>query len=126
MIAQAYRFRGRRSLLFLLRKGQSKHYGCCKVYSRLSSKPKYRLAVAVSRKVDKRARVRNRIRRRFYESFRLFFQNHPLQIDLVIIIYDKQLADLPATEFQRKLQPVFEALNTKYTSRSKASGTNKA
>jgi ribonuclease P protein component len=55
--------------------------------------------VVVSRKVSKSAVVRNRIRRRIYECVRNF---EPLAVyDLVFIVYDEQVATMPAVELGR-------------------------
>lgn len=55
----------------------------------------YRLAVVVSRKVSKSAVVRNRIRRRLYETVRLLSTSFTGVFDLVLVVYDEKLADVP-------------------------------
>jgi ribonuclease P protein component len=58
----------------------------------------YRLAVVVSRKVSKRAVVRNRIRRRIYENVRILSSSFVSPFDLVIVAYDEKIAQIPAAE----------------------------
>jgi ribonuclease P protein component len=58
----------------------------------------------VSKKVHKSAVVRNRIRRRLYETFRLespaFKQPH----DMVVTVFNEQVATLPAEEVQKMVR----------------------
>lgn len=56
------------------------------------------MAVVVSRKVNKRAVVRNKIRRRIYELLRLKVKDKKLNSDIVIIIYGDQFATMPIGE----------------------------
>ena len=63
-------------------------------------------AVVVSRKVDKSAVRRNRIRRRVYEYVRLHQIDQPAE--LVITIYQAEAAKLPAEELNRLLDEIFK------------------
>ena len=70
MIIKEYRFRTHASVRFVLRKGKplySKTFKICHLPNRGAN---YRLAVVVSKKVSKKAVIRNRIRRRIYELLR--------------------------------------------------------
>jgi len=60
----------------------------------------YRLAVVVSKKVDKSAVARNRIRRRVYESVRQQADHIKKPYDLVITIYTDQAATMPHEELE--------------------------
>ena len=74
----------------------------------------YRLAIIVSKKVNKKAVIRNRIRRRLYEFFR-----HQLgdlqQVDLAIIVYSDNLATMPATELAQICQPIVAQIKAIHT-----------
>lgn len=61
----------------------------------------YRLAVVVSKKVNKSAVVRNRIRRRLYEIVRLQEIQQPY--DMVLTVFDEQVASLLAGELEQIL-----------------------
>lgn len=65
-----------------------------KVFARTADGPGSRLGTAVSRKVDPRASVRNRIRRLIRESFRL---NHP--IEAVAAPADNHQVKSPARDY---------------------------
>ncbi len=64
-----------------------------------------RFAVVVSKKVDKRAVVRNRIRRRVYEAIRLYRQQHNLDVakDFIFVIYSKDFAKSDFKELQKQI-----------------------
>jgi ribonuclease P protein component len=55
----------------------------------------------VSKKVSKSAVVRNRIRRRLYEAFRLEAPNMKGVNDLVVTVFSEQLATIPADEITK-------------------------
>lgn len=61
----------------------------------------YRLAVVVSKKVSKSAVVRNRIRRRLYEAFRVESPGFKAPNDMVLTVFSDQLATIPAEEVTR-------------------------
>lgn len=63
----------------------------------------YRSAVVVSKKVSKSAVVRNRIRRRIYEQIRLLETQINKPYDIVITVYNDQLAEVPIAELQKQL-----------------------
>ena len=60
-----------------------------------------RVGVVVSRKVDKRAVVRNRIRRRIYEAIRLNFEAVPKKTDYIIMVYSAEVATMPFFELEK-------------------------
>lgn len=64
----------------------------------------YRVAVVVSRKVNKSAVVRNRIRRRLYEIIR----NQENQIlkpaDIIITVFDDRVASMAAPDLEKTVQ----------------------
>lgn len=64
-----------------------------------------RFAVVVSKKVDKRATVRNRIRRRVYEVLRLYKEQHNFDVkkDFVFVIYTADFATCPFSEIEERI-----------------------
>jgi ribonuclease P protein component len=60
----------------------------------------FRAAVVVSRKVDKSAVARNRIRRRLYECIRVYQPEIKEPYDLVFTVFSPQLEDSSAEELQ--------------------------
>lgn len=68
----------------------------------------YRLAVVVSRKVSKSAVVRNRIRRRLYESVRILSSEFTAPYDLVLVVYDEKLANVPADQLSGEVRKLVQ------------------
>jgi ribonuclease P protein component len=61
----------------------------------------YRLAIVVSKKVNKSAVVRNRIRRRLYEAFRQRESQFKQPTDMVMTVFHEQIAEVPAKDLQK-------------------------
>lgn len=100
MFNKSHRFHGYGSVRSVQARGQTARGGMLslKYVQRNPTKP-YRVAVVVSRKVNKSAVVRNRIRRRVYEALRTSAQP-PGNIDLVFAVYDERVATMPAKQLQ--------------------------
>lgn len=109
MIARFHRFHGHASLGFVYKRGDVIRGGQLSLkYIRNDRRNTYRLAVVVSRKVDKSAVVRNRIRRRIYEVVRLLSDRIDGPYDLVFTVFSSGLAELPAAELSRLVQSQLE------------------
>ncbi|HTE22543.1 MAG TPA: ribonuclease P protein component [Candidatus Limnocylindria bacterium] len=102
MIARKHRFHGYGSLRYVYQHGRT-------VRGPLSSlkvapndrRTSYRLAVVVSKKVNKSAVVRNRIRRRLYEAVRRHEADMSRPYDMVLTVYSEQMAAIPAAELEK-------------------------
>lgn len=99
MITKANRFHGHNSLSLVYRKGQtfSVAQASLRYFPKKNDKP-YRLAIVVSRKVDKSAVVRNRIRRRLYEAFRARSKDFNQNADIVLTVHSAQIATMKNLE----------------------------
>ena len=105
MIRKAYRFHGHGSLKYVYKNGLIVRGPLCALkYVRNERRDDYRLAVVVSKKVHKSAVVRNRIRRRLYEAFRLESQNIPHAYDMVLTVFTDAVATVPAEDIQRMVR----------------------
>lgn len=62
-----------------------------------------RIAVVVSKKIDKRAVVRNRIRRRVYEVLRKNFELVPKKNDYIFVVYSKDIMKMETGELEKLL-----------------------
>jgi ribonuclease P protein component len=105
MISKHHRFHGYNQLTRLYRKSQTARsaYMALK-YAPKPAQDKYRLAVVVSRKVHKSAVVRNRIRRRVFEAYRLALTGREVRYDLAVVVYSEQVATMPAADLQRTVR----------------------
>lgn len=105
MLAKINRFHGHNSLSSVYRKGQSVSLSQISLkYIPIKSDKKYKLAVVVSRKVDKSAVVRNRIRRRLYESIRQKYPNFKQNANIIITVHNRQLATMKTSELDDLIQ----------------------
>jgi len=95
MLDRAHRFHGLNSLSYAYRRGQTVRGAQLSLkYALNHRRGSYRAAVVVSKKVDKSAVVRNRIRRRIYEAIRLQQTKITEPYDLIFSAYSAQLADM--------------------------------
>jgi ribonuclease P protein component len=95
MINKTHRFHGYHALTTVYRKGATVRSSTLALkYLANPRRDSYRLAVVVSRKVHKSAVVRNRIRRRVYETFREY--EHLFgPTDMVVTVFAESVATLP-------------------------------
>lgn len=101
MISRKHRFHGYGSLRYLYRNSHTVRGQICSLkYVENPRRQNYRLAVVVSKKVNKSAVVRNRIRRRIYEAVRIIENQITKPYDLVITVFHEQIADMDAAEVQ--------------------------
>lgn len=101
MVSKEHRFHGYNKLTTVYRKGQTSRSSLMslKYYSN-PRQTSYRLAVVVSRKVHKSAVVRNRIRRRIFELYRLHAPAFTAPYDMIVTVYSDQIADTPASDLR--------------------------
>ncbi|MFA5004379.1 MAG: ribonuclease P protein component [Candidatus Saccharimonadales bacterium] len=109
MIGRKNRFHGRASLNYVYKRGQvtRSQYASLK-YVTNDRRRDYRLAVVVSRKVSKLAVVRNRIRRRLYEVVRNKAGSINGAYDMVLMVYDAQLATMPAEVVEKTIDQLLK------------------
>ena len=112
MIPVANRFRGSRLIEHVYRRGQSARVDILSARATHSKGPGYKLAVVVSKKVSKSAVVRNRIRRRIFEQFRLIFkEKDPPKLDIVVSVYDEKIAKIPTEDLRKMCEKLLEKLD---------------
>ncbi|MGH7195730.1 MAG: ribonuclease P protein component [Candidatus Saccharimonadales bacterium] len=100
MIKKANRFHGLGSLRYVYRTGRTVRGPLMVLkYAPNPRRDNFRAAVVVSRKVNKSAVVRNRIRRRIYEIIRT--QNIAQAYDLVFIVFNDQVAAAPPKQLNK-------------------------
>ena len=108
MIGRAHRFHGYGSLRYVYRNGKtvrSPHLSLR--YCPNIKREDYRLAVVVSKKINKSAVARNRMRRRIYEVLRVILA--PGQpCDLVVTVFQDSVKELPAEELRQQLVGLLE------------------
>ena len=109
MIGRTHRFHGRAGIRRLQKTGGSVRSGQLALrYASNSVDSSYRLAVVVSRRVSKSAVVRNRIRRRLYERVRILSSSFTAPHDLVLVVYDEQIAHEPVERLTSEVTKLFK------------------
>ena len=102
MIKRSNRFHGYNSLRYAYQHGKTVRGPLCAIRFVINERrTDYRLAVVVSKKVSKSAVVRNRIRRRLFESVRLHQEEIAAPYDIIMTVFNEQLAELPSEEVRR-------------------------
>jgi len=111
MISRAHRFHGYNSLRHVYRQGSVSRGPLFAVKAAENPRRKdYRLAVVVSRKVNKSAVARNRIRRRLYALSRELGKDIAAPYDIVITVFHDSVLDTPPAELAGQLKRQFKEL----------------
>lgn len=114
MLDALHRFHGLKSLNFAYKSGQIVRGGQLSLrYAPNMRRRTYRVAVVVSKKVDKSAVVRNRIRRRLYEVIRLQLAGLEQPLDLVFTAFNPQLATIESAQLERQVADLLRRAGVK-------------
>ena len=73
------------------------------------------MAVVVSKKVEKTAVGRNKIRRRIYEVIRKNFELIPKEQDYVFVVFSKEVLDMSFSELEKSLGELVAKSKVCYT-----------
>jgi ribonuclease P protein component len=105
MISRRHRFHGYGSLKYVYNNGTTVRgpLFACKTMQN-PKQGSYRLAVVVSRKVNKSAVARNRIRRRLYEAVRQLETDIIQPYDIVLTVFHSSVTEEPAESLARQIK----------------------
>jgi ribonuclease P protein component len=104
MISRRHRFHGYNSLRYVYRQGRVARGSMFAVKAALNQKRRdYRVAVVVSRKVNKSAVARNRMRRRLYEVVREFEAKIEQPYDIAITVFQDSLQEVSYKQLKSQL-----------------------
>lgn len=67
-----------------------------------------RVAVVVSKKVEKSAVGRNRIRRKIYEVIRLNFDSLPPKRDYIFVVFSKEVINMTFSDLEKTIGQLVE------------------
>lgn len=108
MIAKKFRFHGYGSLKLVYSKGKTARVKFLSLkYVPNSRRQSPRFAVVVSKKVTKKAPVRNKIRRRIYEIARPRLGAVTEGKDLVVTVFDERVSSIASEELCRLIEELF-------------------
>lgn len=103
MLNKKYRFHSRGGVRYVYQKGKTIRKTKMSLVFTKNTRGFTRVAVVVSKKVDKSAVGRNRIRRRIYEAVRLNFDDLPKKQDYIFVVYSKDVAKMPFDKIEKIL-----------------------
>jgi ribonuclease P protein component len=109
MLAKLHRFHGHQSVRRIYKQGKAQRNELGSLHVYVDQKhPVTHVAVVVSKKVDKSAVVRNRIRRRVYELVRLHMQDFKQPANLVFTVYQVEAATIPIEKLAVEVKVLLE------------------
>ena len=103
MLNKKYRFHSRGGVRYVYQKGKTIRRPKMSLIFTENTRGFTRVAVVVSKKVEKSAVGRNRIRRRIYEALRINFEDIPKKQDYIFVVYSKDLMRMSFSEIEQLL-----------------------
>lgn len=126
MLGRTHRFHGHNSLNYVYRHGVTVRNDYLSVRVVINQKRSaYRCAVVVSKKTNKSAVGRNRIRRRINELVRHSFNDQTPALDVVITVHRSEVADMPYGDLELALEALLKKAQTVAKNRSHGRATIK-
>ena len=109
MLSKKYRFHSRGGVRYVYQKGKTVRTPKMSLVFVDNTRKFTRMAVVVSKKVEKSAVGRNRIRRRVYEALRKNMEYIPKERDYVFVVFTKEVGKMPFSELEKLLGELVEA-----------------
>ena len=103
MLSKKYRFHSRGGVRYVYQKGKTIRSPKASLVFAENTRGFTRVAVVVSKKVEKSAVKRNRIRRRIYEVIRKNFDLVPKGKDYVFVVFNKDLGEMDFSKLEKLL-----------------------
>ena len=104
MLNKKFRFHSRGGVKYVYRHGKTIRRPDFSLVFCDNERGKTRVAVVVSKKIDKTAVGRNLIRRRVYEAVRLNFDRLQKPRDYIFIVYNRNVKTMLFTELEKTLR----------------------
>lgn len=108
MLRKKYRFHSRGGVKYVYQHGKTVRTPKMSLVFVENTRGFTRVAVVVSKKVEKTAVGRNRIRRRMYEALRVNFDLIPKGVDYVFVVYSKEIMKIKFSELEEMLGKLVE------------------
>ena len=108
MLEKKYRFHSRGGVKYVYSHGKTVRTPKMSLVFMPNSRGFTRVAVVVSKKVEKTAVGRNRIRRRIYEAIRVNFDLVPKGMDYIFVVYSKEFMEMEFSELEGVLGKLVE------------------
>lgn len=104
MLSKKYRFHSRGGVRYTYAHGKTIRSPKISLIYNDNVRGFQRFAVVVSKKVEKSAVGRNRIRRRIYEALRTELPDYQLKRDHIFVVYSKDLLSIDFEELRQLIQ----------------------
>ena len=108
MLSKKYRFHSRGGVRYVYQNGKTIRTPNLSLVFAENTKGFTRFAVVVSKKIEKSAVKRNKIRRRFYEAIRLNIDKIPKKRDYIFVIYSKKMLEKTFSEIEQAVGELVE------------------
>lgn len=108
MLNKKYRFHSRGGVRYVYRNGKTVRTPKMSLIFADNKKGFTRIAVVVSKKVEKSAVGRNRMRRRIYEALRLNMEYIPKERDYIFVVFSKEVLKMPFKDLESLLGKLIE------------------
>ena len=108
MLSKRYRFHSRGGVRYVYQKGKTVRTQKMSLVFVPNERGFTRIAVVVSKKVNKTAVGRNRIRRRIYEILRKNFDLVPKKMDYIFVVYAPDVITMKNSELEKLLGGLVE------------------
>lgn len=108
MLNKKYRFHSRGGVRYVYRNGKTVRTPKMSLIFVDNKKGFTRIAVVVSKKVEKSAVGRNRMRRRIYEALRLNMEYIPKERDYIFVVFSKEVLKMPFKDLESLLGKLIE------------------
>ena len=108
MINHKYRFHSRGGVRYVYKHGKTVRGPKMSLVFAENKKGFTRMSVVVSKKVEKSAVKRNRIRRRVYEALRINMKLISEKTDYIFVVYSRELMTMPFGELEKMLGGLVE------------------
>lgn len=114
MLSKKYRFHSRGGVKWVYRHGKTVRSQKISLVFARNTRGFTRMAVVVSKKVEKTAVGRNKIRRRVYEVLRSNFDLIPRKMDYIFVVYSKDVMRMSFNELEKMLGGLIEEAKVCY------------
>lgn len=101
MLSKKYRFHSRGGVRYTYAHGRTIRTPKISLVYNDNSRGFQRFAIVVSKKIEKTAVGRNRIRRRLYEAIRAELPSYHLKRDHIFVVYSKDLLSMDFTKLRQ-------------------------
>ena len=118
MLNKKYRFHSRGGVRYVYQKGKTIRTPKMSLIFAENTKGFTRFAVVVSKKVEKTAVNRNRIRRRIYEVLRNNLELIPKKADYIFVVFSNDILKMPSSELEKTLGKLVEESKVCYNEKN--------